>query len=60
MEEDGSMTIVVAQEDPGVPNWLDCGSRLEGYAILRWTLAGDQVPNPECEIVSLEDWKAGR
>ena len=60
MNEDGSMTIVVAQEDPGVPNWLDCGSRLEGYAILRWTLAGDQVPNPECEIVSLEDWKAGR
>lgn len=57
---DGSMTIVVAQEDPGVPNWLDCGSRLEGYAILRWILAGDRVPDPECEIVSLKDVKAGK
>ena len=56
---DGSMTIVVAQEDPGVPNWLDCGSRLEGYAILRWTLAGDQVPDPECKVIPLEDVKAG-
>ncbi len=60
MNPDGSMTIVVAQEDPGVPNWLDCGSRLEGKALLRWTLAGDQVPDPECEVVTLEDVKAGR
>ena len=57
---DGSMTIVVAQEDPGVSNWLDCGSRLEGYAILRWILAGEKVPNPECRIVPLEDVRAGR
>ncbi len=56
---DGSMTIVVAQEDPGVPNWLDCGSRLEGFAILRWTLAGDQVPDPECQVVPLSQVKAG-
>lgn len=57
--EDGSMTIVVAQEDPGVPNWLDCGSRLEGYVILRWILAGDQVPDPECRVVPLADVRAG-
>lgn len=55
---DGSMTVVIAQEDPGVPNWLDCGSRLEGYAVLRWILAGDAVPDPECKIVALEDVKA--
>ena len=55
---DGSMTIVIAQEDPGVPNWIDCGSRLEGYAILRWILAGEDVPNPECRVVSLKDVKA--
>ncbi len=56
---DGSMTIVIAQEDPGVPNWLDCGSRLEGYSILSWILAGEQVPDPECKIVSLDDVRAG-
>jgi len=57
---DGSTTVVVAQEDPGVSNWLDCGSRLEGYALLRWILAGEQVPDPECKVVSLEDVRAGR
>jgi hypothetical protein len=57
---DGSMTIVVAQEDPGVPNWLDCGSRLEGYALLRWILAGEAVPDPECRLVSLADVQAGK
>ena len=56
---DGSMTVVVAQEDPGVPNWLDCGSRLEGAAILRWILAGEQVPDPECQVVALEEVRAG-
>ena len=56
---DGSMTIVVAQQDPGVPNWLDCGSRLEGYALLRWILAGEDVPNPECKVVPLADLVRG-
>lgn len=59
-DSDGSMTVVVAQEDPGVPNWLDCGTRLEGNALLRWTLAGDQVPDPECKIVPLADVQAGK
>lgn len=57
---DGSMTVVVAQEDPGVSNWLNCGSRLEGYALLRWILAGDEVPDPECRVINLEDVRAGR
>ena len=57
--EDGSMTVVVSPVDPGVPNWLDCGSRLEGYAILRWILAGEQVPDPDCRVVPLASVRSG-
>ena len=27
--------------------------------MLRWILAGDQVPDPECKVVPLEDVRAG-
>ena len=51
---DGSWTLVIAPEDPGVPNWLDTGGRLEGYALLRWVLAGADPPTPTCELVSID------
>lgn len=51
--DDGTWTLVVAPEDPGVGNWLDTGGRLEGSMTLRWVLAGDAPPVPDCEVVSL-------
>lgn len=48
---DGSWTIVVAAEDPEVPNWLDTGGRREGFLLLRWVLAGDAPPTPACRVV---------
>jgi hypothetical protein len=50
---DGSWTLVIAPEDPGVPNWLDTGGRLQGFMLLRWVLAGDRPPTPRCELVPL-------
>lgn len=34
--DDGTVRIVVAGEDPGVPNWLDTGGRQHGFLVLRW------------------------
>jgi hypothetical protein len=51
---DGSWTLVVAPEDPGVANWLDAGGRREGFLLLRWVLAGNEPPTPDCEVVSIE------
>ena len=56
-DADGSWTIVIAPEDPGVPNWLDTGGRLEGYAILRWVLAGNDPPTPSCKRVPIDSLK---
>jgi hypothetical protein len=50
---DGSWTIVIAQRDPGVPNWLDTGGRGEGYALIRWVLPAALPPNPDCELIEL-------
>jgi hypothetical protein len=50
---DGTWTLVIAPEDPAVENWLDTGGRLEGVINLRWVLAGDAPPVPDCEVVSL-------
>lgn len=50
----GDWRLVIAAEDPGVPNWLDTGGRLEGKALLRWCLAPG-APNPDCQLVRIED-----
>jgi hypothetical protein len=47
---DGTWEVVIAPEDPHVPNWLDTGGRLEGQMLLRWVLA-DRPPLPVCEVV---------
>jgi hypothetical protein len=49
----GDWTLVVAPDDPGVPNWLDAGGRREGFMLLRWVLAGDAPPQPSCALVEL-------
>lgn len=38
-EDDGELIVVVAHEDPGVPNWLDCAGFAAGYVTYRWMLA---------------------
>ncbi len=50
---DGSWTLVIAAEDPGVPNWLDTGGRPEGYALIRWVLPASLPPSPTCELITL-------
>jgi hypothetical protein len=52
-DANGDWTLVVAPEDPGVPNWLDTGGRREGFLLLRWVLAGEAPPQPACEVVAL-------
>jgi hypothetical protein len=33
---DGKVTVTIAGEDPGTPNWLDTGGRHRGFVLLRW------------------------
>lgn len=50
---DGSWTLVIAAEDPRVPNWLDTGDRRQGYALIRWVLPASLPPTPTCELIDL-------
>lgn len=51
-DPDGGWTMVLADTDPGRPNWLDAGGRSEGMMLLRWVKVTDP-PQPECHLVDL-------
>jgi len=54
LEENGELLLVVAHEDPGVPNWLDPSGHLEGYVTVRW-IGSDSYPAPACRQVKVDD-----
>jgi hypothetical protein len=43
-DPDGTIRYVVAETDPGVPNWLDTAGHRGGFLTLRWTYS---TPPPE-------------
>ena len=51
---DGSVRVVIADRDPGVPNWLDSAGHRRGCIILRQV--GTPKPyDPRCRVVKLRD-----
>lgn len=52
--EDGSWRIVVAHEDPRVPNWIDTAGHDHGIMGVRWVRAAEH-PEPRTRVVSLKD-----
>lgn len=56
--DDGRLTIVVAERDPGVGNWIDTSGHRSGTALLRW-LGADSHPIPECRVVALDSLTDG-
>jgi len=55
--KDGSLTMVLAHEDPGVPNYLDTGGHAAGTLLLRWTRAKTH-PLPQCKLVKVASLKS--
>lgn len=47
LEDNGELLLVVAHEDPGVPNWLDPSGHVEGYITVRW-MGAQHYPLPQC------------
>jgi hypothetical protein len=48
--EDGAVRIVVAHQDPGVPNWVDTVGHASGTMCFRW-VAADEQPVPRTRVV---------
>ena len=40
---DGTITVVLANWDPGVANWIDAAGLREGIIMLRWQLPGQET-----------------
>jgi hypothetical protein len=57
LENNGELLLVVAHEDPGLPNWLDPSGHEQGYITVRWIGAGS-YPTPHCEQMKREDLAA--
>lgn len=51
-EPDGSVNVIVAHRDPGLPNWLDTAGHRRGGIALRWVGAGEAT-DPVCRV---ETW----
>ena len=55
LEPDGSWRIVLAHEDPGVPNWLDTEGRPFGQVYWRYFLPEGEIDTPQAQVVKLAD-----
>ena len=55
---DGSVTLVIANEDPGVANWLNATGHEQGNMIMRAWTGGVRPTDPQTELVDLDcvDW----
>jgi hypothetical protein len=55
LNADGSVTLVVADRDPGVANWLEAAGHREGHIAIRWQLSDGHLPIPETAVVSADE-----
>ena len=58
-EADGSIRVVIAHEDPGVPNWLDTEGRPFGLVFWRYMLPESPIDTPTAEVVKLASLTTG-
>ena len=52
LEADGSFRMVLAHEDPGVPNWIDTEGRQVGLIFCRFMLPEGDIETPQVEVVA--------
>lgn len=57
---DGSVTVIVAHRDPGVPNWIETAGHAEGTMCWRWyrLLPGAVPVTPDCRVVKILEIKS--
>jgi hypothetical protein len=53
LNPDGSVTLVLSQDDPGTANWLETAGHSEGHIAIRWQLTEGSLPIPRCTVVDV-------
>jgi hypothetical protein len=51
LEKDGSFKMILAHEDPGLPNWLDTEGRMVGLMFWRFQLPEEEIEPLTTEVV---------
>ena len=59
-ESDGTFRLVLAAEDPGVPNWLDTEGRPFGMFVIRWLHPNSTPPLPMVTVTDLAEVRGAR
>ena len=54
VDADGRVRVVLAHDDPGVPNWLDSGGHRDGLLTFRWFWPRSD-PSPRTRVVKRRD-----
>lgn len=57
LDADGSFRIILAHEDPGLPNWIDTEGRGFGLVFWRFMLAEGVIETPKAEVVPFAELK---
>jgi hypothetical protein len=57
LNPDGTVTVIVADSDPGLGNWLDTAGHRTGFILLR-SYAAKSHPEPDCKVVKIADLRA--
>jgi Protein of unknown function (DUF1214) len=55
VESDGSFRMIIAHQDPGLPNWLDTEGRSFGIVFWRFFLPTGEVETPNAAVVKVAD-----
>jgi hypothetical protein len=55
LEPDGSFRMVLAHEDPGLPNWIDTEGRPFGMVFWRFFLHEGEIETPKAIVVKFAD-----
>jgi hypothetical protein len=55
LDPDGRYRIVIAHQDPGVPNWLDCEGHRTGTIFWRFLLPETDPTRTECAVLPIRD-----
>jgi hypothetical protein len=54
-EPDGTFEMVIAHEDPGVPNWIDTEGRPFGMVFWRFLLPEGPIETPQARVVPFSE-----
>jgi hypothetical protein len=58
LNRDGSWTVYVSKQDPGLGNWIGTGGHQDGLVFCRWLLSKEFPEKPSASVTTIADLRA--